>query len=700
MRLGKKLLFLLSLGILSLSACNSGGQSSGASTSGEPATSSYNPEDDGPWSDTGPYVKKVANMPDNFVLGMDSSSVLSLEESGVKYYDFDGTEKDLFVILKGQGVNTIRIRIWVDPFDAEGHGYGGGNVNIDRAVTIGKRVTAAGMKVMANFHYSDFWADPGRQLAPKAWEGKTFEEKKTLLYNYTKESMQKFKDNNVDVAYVQIGNETTGGMAGVKHDEYYGNFSELVTQGTRAVKSVYPEAKTIVHFTNPEKGAYASIAGALSAKEAEYDIFGTSYYPFFHGTLDNLVNQLNGVIRRSGGKEVMVVETSYANNDEDTDFCANQFSSQTAGVDKFYPVTQGGQIANFRNICDALVNRVNNNKGLGVCYWEGTWISVNKPTWEENKALWEKYGSGWASDYAGEYDPEVEKYGGGGTVVDNQCFFDKTGHPYESLKMFNLLKTGNRTKEWIEGAENTTVQFMTNEEIKLPDQVRAIYNSDNRWNVDVTWDTSKAYSGDKEIAINGNLNKLKEAGPGSYTINGTIKDGDKSFAVSCTVRLEIANYVKDPSFEDGNKDKVWSITDNNPDQNKGYFIVTNQNANNPITGKWDAHGYAADGYMNYELTQADIKTEKEVNVKLRFFVTGGANTSPVPEAAQKMFVYLLEDDAEIAKKSFTITKWGDIHQVDVENITLKPGKTYKLGFHIELNSTGIWIDLDDVNIYE
>ncbi|MBE6133403.1 MAG: arabinogalactan endo-1,4-beta-galactosidase [Erysipelotrichaceae bacterium] len=698
MKAVKKLLFLLSLGVLSLSACGSNPSSSGpVDSSSAESTSSYNPEDDGPYTGVGPYVKKVANMPDDFVIGMDSSSVLSLEESGVKYYDFDGTEKDLFVILAGQGINTIRIRIWVDPWTADGHGYGGGNVDIDRAVTIGKRATAAGLKVLANFHYSDFWADPGRQLAPKAWEGKTLDQKIELLSAYTVESMQKFKDNNVDISMVQIGNETTGGMAGEKHLEDYSNFARMVTAGTRAVKSVYPNAQTIVHFTNPEKGAYGAIAGALKNAGAEYDIFGTSYYPFFHGTLDNLVTQLNAANRRSGGKKVMVMETSYAYTDEDTDFCANQFSS-TSSYDQFYPVTQGGQIANFRNICDALVNRVNNHAGSGVCYWEGTWISVNQPTWEENKALWDRDGSGWASDYAAEYDPEVEKYGGGGTVVDNQCFFDKTGHPLESLKMFKLLKTGNRTEEWIEGAESTGVEFMTNEEIKLPATVRAIYNSDNRRDTAVTWDVSKAYSGDKTITLNGDINKLKDSGPGSYTVNGVIKDGDKSFSVTCTVRLDIANYIKNPSFEDG-EDNNWEIKSND-ELNKGYLIITNQNANNPISGKWDVHGYSVDGHMNYEVTQGNITASKDAPVKFRFFVTGGANESPVPESAQKMYAYILEDDVEIKKVDFKITKWGDIHQVDAEGITLKPGKTYKVGFHVELDSPGVWIDIDDVNLYE
>jgi len=106
--------------------------------------------------------------------------------------------------------------------------------------------------------------------------------------------------------------------------------------------------------------------------------------------------------------------------------------------------------------------------------------------------------------------------------------------------------------------------------------------------------------------------------------------------------------------------------------------------------------------MNYELIQGNIKTEKEVGVKLRFFVTGGGPSSEptVPANKQSMYVYLLEDDVEVKKATFTITKWGEIHQVDVEGITLKPGKTYKLGFHVELNAAQAWLDLDDVNLYE
>ena len=115
------------------------------------------------------YVENVAELPEDFILGMDVSSVLSLEESGVKFYDFSGQEADLFQVLRDNGVTHIRVRVWNDPFDSQGRGYGGGNCDINNAVMIGRRATQYGMSLLVDFHLSDFWADPGKQFAPKAW---------------------------------------------------------------------------------------------------------------------------------------------------------------------------------------------------------------------------------------------------------------------------------------------------------------------------------------------------------------------------------------------------------------------------------------------------------------------------------------------------------------------------------------------------
>ena len=118
-------------------------------------------------------VKAIQGLSDDFIGGMDVSSMLSLEESGVTFKNANGEVEDLFTLLKESGVNYVRLRVWNDPFTADGQGYGGGNVNDDRALTMAKRATAAGLKVLVDFHYSDFWADPSKQQVPKAW--KSFE---------------------------------------------------------------------------------------------------------------------------------------------------------------------------------------------------------------------------------------------------------------------------------------------------------------------------------------------------------------------------------------------------------------------------------------------------------------------------------------------------------------------------------------------
>ena len=127
------------------------------------------------------YVKKVENLPDDFIMGMDASSVISLENSGVKYYDFDGNEADVFKTLSENGINTIRVRVWNKPFDAQGNGFGGGNCDINTAIEIGKRATKYGMNLMVDFHYSDFWADPSKQMVPIAWSDMDIDEKSEAL---------------------------------------------------------------------------------------------------------------------------------------------------------------------------------------------------------------------------------------------------------------------------------------------------------------------------------------------------------------------------------------------------------------------------------------------------------------------------------------------------------------------------------------
>lgn len=378
-------------------------------------------------------VGEVVNMPEDFIMGMDASCVPALEDGGVRYYDMDGTEKDVYAILSENGINYIRVRIWNDPFDSEGHGYGGGNCDIHNAVEIGKRATAQGMKLLVNFHYSDFWADPGKQMVPKAWQEMDLAEKAQALYQYTKESLKKLLDAGVDIGMIQVGNETNGSMCG---ETDWANIARLMSEGSRAVRECCPDALVVLHFANPEsKSRYAEYGRMLKQYEVDYDVFASSYYPFWHGTLENLSSVLTD-IAVTYGKKVMVAETSYAYTSEDTDFYGNTVGEGSAAPG--YPISTEGQMKLVRDVVDTVVNKTQN--GIGVFYWEGTWIAAGGKNYEENRALWEKYGSGWASSYAVEYDPNDAGKWYGGCSVDNQAFFDKNGKATEALRVFSILR--------------------------------------------------------------------------------------------------------------------------------------------------------------------------------------------------------------------------------------------------------------------
>ena len=391
--------------------------------------------------DSSLQIEKVENIPDDFIFGMDASCVPALEASGVKYYDHNGEEGDVYEILRQNGVNYIRVRIWNDPFDSDGNGYGGGNCDLNNAIVVGKRATACGMKLLVNFHYSDFWADPSKQQVPKAWVGMGIDQKAAALYEYTKDCLEKLVAAGVDIGMVQIGNETNGVMVGESGEEPNGweNITTLMSAGARATREVCPHALVVLHFSNPELVTrYSDYGKQLALYGVDYDVFASSYYPFWHGTLDNLATVLSDIVN-TYGKKVMIAETSYAFTPEDSDFFSNTLGAE--GEVKEYPFSIQGQANLVRDVIDTVVNKIPN--GIGVFYWEGTWISVGGKTYQQNLALWEKYGSGWATSYAGTYDPRDAGQWYGGCSVDNQALFDRDGRATEALKIFAIVGQGN-----------------------------------------------------------------------------------------------------------------------------------------------------------------------------------------------------------------------------------------------------------------
>jgi len=484
------------------------------------------------------YVKKVDGLPEDFILGMDASSVIAEEQSGVRYYNFDGAEQDVFQTLAENGVNHIRVRVWNHPYDAEGRGYGGGNNDVDKAAEIGARAAKYGMKLIVDFHYSDFWADPGKQMVPLAWKDMPIEEKTEAAYEFTKECLTKLKDAGAQVGMVQVGNETNGALCGEKT---WFNIQYIMQAGARATREVWPDALVAVHFANPEKAdAYASYAKKLDYYDVDYDVFASSYYPFWHGTLENLSAVLGG-IAETYGKRVMVMETSYAYTAEDTDFSGNTISDG-GGIAKPWPFTVQGQANAVRSVIDTVAHVPN---GVGVVYWEGTWISVGTSSWEENHALWEQYGSGWASSYAAVYDPDDAGKYYGGCAVDNQAFFGPDGRPLESLKVFALVRGGNELAPAVDAVEDTALTVDLADMVHLPETVNAIMTDDSRQAVPVEWDVTAEQ-----------LAQMQSGGVADYDVTGEAG----GLTARCRVSMVKYNFLQNDSFETGDL-TGWELTD-------------------------------------------------------------------------------------------------------------------------------------------
>ena len=387
----------------------------------------------------------------DFIRGMDVSSVIALEQSGVVFINEQGSKEDIFKILADNGVNYIRVRVWNDPYNADGCGYGGGNNDVRTAAEIGKRAAGYGMKLLVDFHYSDFWADPGKQKAPKAWIDLSIDDKCAALYDFTAASLRTIRDAGAMIGMVQIGNETNFGIAG---ESDRNSMARLYQAGSQAVRAFDPDVFVAIHYTNPENSYIRTMADFLHDYNVDYDVFATSYYPCWHGSLSNLTDTLN-YAAASYGKYAMVAETSYPYTLDDSDGHPNTVSERNnnTGEDMLWDFSPQGQAEEVRAVMNA-VNSVNNGMGLGVFYWEGAWITVGDVTGLSgkkyqsrvalNQTIWEKFGSGWAASFCAGYDPDDGGKWYGGSAVDNQAFFAPDGTALPSLRVFaDVLPEGS-----------------------------------------------------------------------------------------------------------------------------------------------------------------------------------------------------------------------------------------------------------------
>lgn len=524
------------------------------------------------------YIEPVEGISDDFIRGMDASSVLVEENSGVKYYNFDGEEQDVFQTLAEGGINYIRLRVWNDPFDENGNGYGGGNNDVATAVALGKRATAYGMKVCIDFHYSDFWADPKRQHAPKAWEGMDVTQKCDALYNFTKESLTEILDAGVDVGMVQVGNEINNGMSGETKLENVTQLLHAGCLGVREISEKYEKDISIaIHYTRiTDKAQVDSLVANLEKSEMDYDMIGLSFYPFWDGSMSNMQRVVE-LIQERYGKKVFIAETSYCYTSEDGDGSGNSL----VGIDDLaegYPATVQGQASMVRDVCAA----AHEAGALGVFYWEGVWLPVGEAT-ADNSPVWEKYGSGWASSYAADYDPEDAGLYYGGCSWDNQAMFDFEGYPLESLKVFKYLETGCAAPLKVDSVPALHVTCNVGGELILPEQVDVIYNdrSANKPSA-VTWNAAQL------AAIDMNAG-------GVYEVTGSLEDGT---AVTATVEIKMDNLVRNPSFEDSDT-SMWKVTYEGTDNPTDYQV----NEADAHSGEVAFHFWSEDTEMDFSIEQ-------------------------------------------------------------------------------------------------
>jgi len=512
-------------------------------------------------------VPRVENLPDDFIGGVDVSSVLSLEESGVVFRDAQGAPGDLFEILADAGVTDVRVRVWNDPFDANGNGYGGGDVDVDRAIEISQRATDAGLGVLVDFHYSDFWADPAKQQAPKAWEGMTADQVATEVGAFTRDAVRRLVDAGVDLRMVQVGNETNGGVAGVRG---WDDMAKVFSAGSAAVRAEAPDTLVALHFTNPERaGFYADVAAQLDRRDVDYDVFASSYYPFWHGTPENLTAVLSHVAE-TYGKKVMVAETSWAFTLDDGDGHGNVVDLASEATQ--YPVSVQGQADAVRAVVQAVADV--GEAGLGVYYWEPAWLPVGPPAQlEQNRTLWERDGSGWASSFAGEYEPEDAGHWFGGSAWDNQALFGFDGTASDALNIFSYVRTGAQAPRAVESVQAVALQVTEGDAVELPDEVTVLYNDGSSEQQPVTWSSAAEFI----------------EGAGEYVISGAT---DAGLAASATVTVSARNYLRNPGFEDADT-SMWSVTGSG---------LTLRAWDDPRSGTHSAHFYAGTGY-SFDLSQ-------------------------------------------------------------------------------------------------
>lgn len=604
----------------------------------------------------GIYTSPTYASSDEFIKGMDLSSLEAVEDAGGEFFDGNGNKiNDILQYLKAdKDVNYVRLRIWNNPttsFDA------GDYCNKEHTIEMAQRIKQAGLKFLLDFHYSDTWADPSYQSKPEAWKDLNFSELKQAVYDYTADILNSLNTVGAYPDMVQVGNEISGGL--LWEDGYIDNLdnlAELLNSGISAVRDTTPinqKTKIMIHLAEGgDKERFEYFFDNMIARGVtDFDVIGMSYYPYWHGTPQDLKSNMNNIVKRYQ-KEVVVAETSYPQTYEDADSQPNLIGKEETDV-----VGLEANVENQKLMLETVFNtvaNVDNDKGLGVFYWEPLWLPVD--------------GVGVAK--------------GQGNEWDNQILFDVNFKELDSLNAYRF----NKEEESINNDKDVIVYMpediivdvedtVSIEDI-LPTKVEVLQFDGDLISLPVSWNDVESVD----------LNRI-----GTYELSGRILGADpldnvvlKQPTVTITVQR---NLVKNNSFEDAYNTADWKISKEKG--NAGQITIWDDSTSYSGVGSfqfWDDEPFVT-------ILSQEIEVEENHNYCFSAYAQGIAENL---EQAQLFVEYELNGaTARLAETDIEFTYYNNWKKIQIDQIQIPSGVTkIKIGAKIKGNANG-YGTLDD-----
>ncbi|MCQ2597501.1 MAG: glycosyl hydrolase 53 family protein [Treponema sp.] len=604
------------------------------------------------------FVEKVPGLSEDFIRGVDISSLGDIEKAGGKYFNAEGKEEDLFKILKDNGVNWVRLRVWHNPVIA-GKPYGGGNNSVENDLPLAKRAKDAGLKLLVDFHYSDTWADPGKQHTPKAWRKMDAKELNAAVEDYTRESLLTFEKAGARADMVQIGNELNNGFCWPL-GKIWGNDGETVggfkgftnllksaAKGVRSAQGKGEKMKIVIHLADGgDNSLYRTVFDEIKKAKVDYDVIGLSFYCYWHGTYDDLKRNMSDVAKRYG-KETMVMEAAYGFTPDDGDDQGNVFKTFSEDTTGYRPSVQG-QATCIRD-CIAAVNEAG---GTGVFYWEPAWIPV------AGAGLSSKEGDTW----------------------ENQAMFDFSGKVLPSMAVWNLVYGKGQVKnvwggEAVSGGNSVPYAMADKVETitkptqtpKLPETVKVVFTDDSEGLVKVTWDS---------------YDWKNQTKTGVVVLKGKITESDFCPEIYVEVSNKV-NLMTDSSWESG-KLGEWKLNGSST----ACFVENNKG--NAHTGKWTYKYWLGQGFKS-SLTR-EFKGIENGNYICSIWAMGGGGENQIRLLASDFGQDKKQISAKIENSGWLNWKKYQI-EIPVTN------NSVKITIYLDTNG-GNWGNFDDVELYK